>query len=74
MARSPTGFYKIISNYFLSSLVLLPILPQYELAEVWVVDQSVIVDLVGHVYHLLLPGIQTQSLHGIQGILGRIEN
>ena len=49
--------------------VLLPVLPQDNLAEVRVVDQSVHVDLVGHVDHLLLPGIEAKSLHRIKSVL-----
>ena len=49
--------------------VLLPVLPQDNLAEVRVVDQAVNIDLVGHVDHLLLTGIQAQSLHSIEGVL-----
>ena len=50
-------------------LVLLAVLPEDELAEVRVVDEAVDADLVGHVDHLLLPGVQTQGLHSVQSIL-----
>ena len=49
--------------------VLLAVLPEDELAEVRVVDEAVDADLVGHVDHLLLPGVQTQGLHSVQSIL-----
>ena len=49
--------------------VLLSVLPQDDLAEVRVVDQSVNIDLVGHVDHLLFTGIQAESLHGIKSVL-----
>ena len=52
--------------------VLLPVLPQDNLAEVRVVDQSVNIHLVGHVDHLLLTRIEAQSFHGIKSILGGI--
>ena len=50
--------------------VLLPVLPQDDLAEVWVVDETIHIDLIGHVYHLLFSWVQTKSFHGIQGVLG----
>ena len=50
--------------------VLLSVLPQDDLAEVRVVDQSVNIDLVGHVDHLLLAGIEAERLHGIESVLG----
>ena len=49
--------------------VFLPVLPQDNLAEVRVVDQSVHIDLIGHVDHLLLTGIEAESLHRIKGVL-----
>ena len=49
--------------------VLLSVLPQDDLAEVRVVDQSVNVDLVGHVDHLLFLWIQAESLHRIKSVL-----
>ena len=49
--------------------VLLPVLPQDNLAEVRVVDQSVNIDLIGHVDHLLLTRVQAQSFHGIKSVL-----
>ena len=51
------------------SLALLPVLPKDKLTEVRVVDQSVVVHLVGHVDHLLLAGVEAESLHGIKSIL-----
>ena len=53
--------------------VLLPVLPQDNLAEVRVVDQSVNIDLIGHVDHLLLTGIQAESLHRIKGVLRELK-
>ena len=50
-------------------LALLAVLSEHQLAEVWKVDQAVDRHLVGHVYHLLLARIQTQSLHPTQDIL-----
>ena len=38
--------------------VLFPVLPQDNLAEVRIVDQTVNIDLIGHVDHLLLTRIQ----------------
>ena len=49
--------------------VLLPVLPQDNLAEVRVVDQSVNVDLIGHVDHLLLTRVQAEGFHGIKSVL-----
>ena len=51
-------------------LVLLAVLPEDELAEVRVVDEAVDADLVGHVDHLLLAGIEAERLHGIKSVLG----
>ena len=39
------------------------------LTEVWIVDQSIDIDLVSHVDHLLLAGVEAESLHGIKSIL-----
>ena len=49
--------------------VLLPILSQDDLAEIRIVDQSVNIDLVGHVDHLLLAGIEAERLHSIESVL-----
>ena len=53
--------------------VLLPVLPQDNLAEVRVVDQSVNIDLIGHVDHLLFTGIQAKSLHCIICVLRELK-
>ena len=39
------------------------------LTEIWIVDQSIDIDLVSHVDHLLLAGVEAESLHGIKSIL-----
>ena len=49
--------------------ILLPVLSQNDLTEVWIVDKTVHVDLVGHIDHLLFPGIEAESLHGIKRVL-----
>ena len=59
---------KCLVKYF---LVLLPVLPQDEFAELRIVDEAVDTDLIGHVNHLLLARVQTQSLHCVQSILER---
>ena len=59
---------KCLVKYF---LVLLPVLPQDEFAELRIVDEAIDTDLVGHVNHLLLARVQTQSLHCVQSVLER---
>ena len=49
--------------------VLLPVLPQDNLAEVRVVYQSVNIDFIGHVDHLLFTRVQAEGFHGIKGVL-----
>ena len=52
-------------------LVILPVLPEDNLAEIREVDQPIVAHLVSHIYCLLFSRVQTQGLHGLQDILER---
>ena len=49
--------------------IFLSILPENQFTEVWVINKTIDVDLIGHVDHLLLSRVQAQSFHRIQSIL-----
>ena len=50
-------------------LVILPVLPEDNLAEIREVDQPIVAHLVSHIYCLLFSRVQTQGLHGLKDIL-----
>ena len=52
-------------------LIILPELVQDSLAEVREVDETILDNVVGQVYHLLLHGVQAKHLHGCMQVLTR---
>ena len=52
-------------------LIILPELVQDSLAEVREVDETILDNVVGQVYHLLLHGVQAEHLHGCVQVLTR---
>ena len=51
--------------------IFLSVFSQDKFAKVWIVNETINIYFICHVNHFLFTRIQTQRLHGIQGILGK---